>query len=181
MGKAQRIGALAGIGLVLVLLLLSHRFGRAEPTGAYRPELPPDTLATGCFPLPGDVTFDFGYQIRRDGDFEIDGEPRRVLQGQYDEIDAPEALDAIVADFAEAGFVPSEEPAPYDAVLTDPGGGDVVRVVVAQLPGIEEDTLVRGSFVLDLPVVEAAADAPAACGDPAVTKRWVLPPWAGPW
>jgi hypothetical protein len=181
MGKAQRIGALAGIGLVLVLLLLSHRFGRAEPTGAYRRDLPPDALATGCFPLPGDVTFDFGYQIRRDGDVEINGEPRRILQGQYDEIDEPEALDAIVADFVRAGFVAYEQPAPYDAVLREPGRGDVVRVVVAQLPGIEEDTLVRGTFVLDLPVLEAPADARAVCGNPAATKRWLLPAWADPW
>ncbi|WP_322937667.1 hypothetical protein [Nocardioides bizhenqiangii] len=174
MGKARRIGALAGIGLVIAVLLLSHRIGRADPTGDYRPDLPPDALATGCFPLPGGVTLDFGYQIRRDGDVEVDGELRRRLFGQYDEIDESEALEVIVADFVEAGFVASRRPAPYDAVLRKPGAGraDVVRVSVEQLSGIEEDTLVRGTFELDLPVAKASPDAPAVCSDPRATKRW---------
>ncbi len=173
------MGALAGIALVLVVLLLSHRFGRAEPTGVYRPDIPADALESGCFPLPGDVIFDFAYQIRRDGDFEINGEERRIVQGQYDEIDEPEALAAIVADFVEAGFVASDRPGPYDAVLSKPGRGDVVRVVVTQLAGIEQDTIVRGSFVLELPLAEAPPPTREVCDDPAVTKRWVfLPSWA---
>lgn len=168
------MGALAGTAVVLVVLLLSHSFGRAEPTGDYRPVVPPDALALGCFPLPGGATLDFAYQLRRDGDYEVDGEMRRVLLGQYDEIDEPEAIEAIVADFEEVGFVASRRPAPYDAVLRQPGGGrdDVVRVIVEPLPGIEEDTLVRGTFELDLPVVALRADAPEACADPKSTKRW---------
>jgi hypothetical protein len=178
MGKA-RAGALAGIVVVLALLLLSHRFGRAEPTGDYRPVVPPDALATGCYPLPGDATLDFGYQVRRDGDVQVDGELRRVLVGQYDELDAPEALAAIVADFEDAGLVASRRPAPYDAVLRQPDAGraDVVRVMVEQLPDIEDDTLVRGTFRLDLPVVEAAPDAPEVCTDPKSTKRWHEHAW----
>lgn len=172
MTSRVRAGALIGAVAVLAVLLLSHRFGRAEPTGDYRPELPPDALATGCFPLPGGAELDFAYQVRRDGDVEIDGELRRLLVGQYDEIDEPEALAAIVADFTEAGFVPVKRPAPYDAVLRQPGGADVVRVTVEQLPGIEEDTLVRGTFELDLPVVRARPDAPEVCSDPKSTKRW---------
>ena len=172
-GTARRTGALAGIALVLVVLLLSHRFGRAEPTGDYRPDIPLDGLKAGCYPLPNGVTLDFGYQVRHDGDVEVDGEARRRLTGQYDELDEPEALEAIVADFVEAGFVASKRPAPYEAVLRQPGAGraDLVRVTVAQLPGIEEDTLVRGTFELDLPVTEARSDAPE-CSDPRVTKRW---------
>lgn len=173
-GRARRVGTLAGIAVVLAVLLLSHRFGRADPTGDYRPELAADGLAIGCYPLPGGVTFDFGYQLRRDGDIEVDGEMRRVLIAQYDEMDEDEALAAIVEDFAEAGFVASERPAPpYDAVLRRPGDAraDVVRVVVEPLPGVEEDALVRGTFELDLPVAEAGSDAPE-CGDPQSTKRW---------
>ncbi len=168
------MGALVGIVLVLVVLLLSHRFGRAEPTGDYRPDIPLDALTTGCFPLPGDVVFpDFGYQVRLDGDVEVDGELRRRLVGQYDQIDEAEALDLIVGNFVNAGFVASKRPAPYDAVLRQPGAGraDVVRVMVAQLPGIEDDTLVRGTFELDLPVTEVRSDDPA-CSDPRSTKRW---------
>lgn len=182
MAKARRIGALAGIGLVIAVLLLSHRFGRADPTGAYRPDVPPDALATGCFPLPGGVTLDFGYQIRRDGDVEVGGGVRRILVGQYDEIDEPEALDAIIADFVEAGFVEAgfveaEGSAPYDAVLRKdaPDGSDVVGVIVTQLPDIEADVLVRGTFVLDLPVAELPEDPPEVCSDQDSTKRFV--PW----
>jgi hypothetical protein len=43
---------------------------------------------------------------------------------------------------------------------------------VEQLPGIEEDTLVRGTFELDLPVVAPRPDAPEVCSDPRATKRW---------
>ena len=174
MTSRARTGALVGIVAVLAVLFMSHRFGRAEPTGDYRPELPPAALATGCFPLPGGVTLDFEHQVRRDGDVEVDGELRRVLLGQYDRIDEDEALAAIVSDFEEAGFVASQRPAPYDAVLRRPGGdrGDVVRVMVEQLPGIDDDTLVRGTFALDLPVVEPRPDAPEVCSDPKATKRW---------
>lgn len=182
MGKARRIGALAGIGLVIAVLLLSHRIGRADPTGDYRPDVPPDALATGCFPLPGGATLDFGYQVRRDGDVEVDGELRRRLVGQYDEIDEPEALEAIVADFVEAGFTASQRPAPYHAVLRRPGedGTDVVRAMVEQLPGIEEETIVRGTFELDLPVVELPADPPEVCARQEATKRFV-PWWQSRW
>jgi hypothetical protein len=176
------MGTLAAIALALVLVLLSHRFGRAEPDGGYRPDLPTDALESGCFPLPGEVVFDFGYQIRGDTDVARGDGVRRVVQGQYDEIDEAEALAAIVADFAAAGFVASEQPAPYDAVLAQPGGGgDVVGVVVNPLPGVEDDAIVRGTFVLDLPVLESPARAAAECEDPAVTKRWVFPIWANPW
>jgi hypothetical protein len=168
------MGALAGIVAVLAVLLLSHRFGRADPTEDYRPVVPPDALTNGCYPLPGDVRFSFGYQIRLDGDVRVDGELRRRLIGQYDELDAPEALDAIVADFAAAGFVAARRPAPYGAVLREPGAGrhEIVRVMVEQLRDIEEDTIVRGTFELDLPVVEPPKDAPDVCSQPKSTKRW---------
>jgi hypothetical protein len=172
--KERRLGALAAIVVVLVVLLLSHRFGRADPTDDYRPDLPPDALATGCFPLPGGAELTFGYQVRHDGDVEIDGETRRLLIGQYDEMDARGALAAIVDDFTDAGFVASKRPAPYDAVLRQPRGDsqDFVRVTVEELPGTGQDTLVRGTFELDLPVVRAPADAPEVCSDPRATKRW---------
>jgi len=174
MGQPRRVWAIAGIAVVLAVLLLSPRFGRADPTGDYRPVLAPDGLAIGCYPLPGGVTFDFPYQLRSDGDVEVDGELRRVLVAQYDEMGEAAALDAIVADFAEAGFVESQRPAPpYDAVLRRPGGAraDVVRVTVEPLPGVEEDMIVRGTFELDLPVAEVGSDSPD-CESPQSTKRW---------
>ncbi|KAA1419528.1 hypothetical protein F0U44_13975 [Nocardioides humilatus] len=173
LGMGRRTVALAASAVVLVVLLLSHTFGRAEPTGDYRPDLPADALATGCFPLPGDTRLTFGYQVRHDGDVEVDGELRRRLVAQYDELDDTEALAAIVADFEDAGFVASQRPAPYDAVLRAPGSGrgEVVRVMVEALPDTDDDTLVRGTFELDLPVVKAAKD-DAVCSDPKATKRW---------
>lgn len=172
--RTRRTAAAAAIVVALVVLLLSHRFGRAEPTGDYRPDLLPDPLAAGCFPLPGDARFTFAYQVRRDGDFLVDGEVRRRLIGQYDEMDAAAALDAIVRDFTAAGFEEAEPSPPYDAVLRRPGAGpqDVVRVTVEELPGVDDDSLVRGTFVLDLPSIRLAEDAPDLCDDPEVTKRW---------
>ena len=65
-------------------------------------------------------------------------------------------------------------------MLSNAGQRDVVRVVVSQLVGIEQDTIVRGSFVLDLPLAEAPPPTREVCDDLAVTKRWVLtfPRWA---
>jgi hypothetical protein len=168
------MGALAGVVVVLVVLLLSHRFGRAEPTGAYRPAVPPAALTTGCYPLPGDATLEFAHQVRRDGDVEVGGELRRILVGQYDEIDETGALAAIVTAFEEVGFVASPWPAPYDGVLQRAGarGVDTVGVLVEQLPGIEDDTIVRGRFVLVLPVVTTPPGAPEVCSDSSSTKRW---------
>lgn len=157
--------------VVLVILLLSHRFGRADPTEDYRPELPPDALTNGCFPLPGDVRLDFPYQVRSDGDVETEEGLRRHLVGQYDEIDRAEALASIVDDFRDAGFTEVPESGEHDAVLRHPDEG-VVRVQVEQLPDIEEDTLVRGTFELDLPVARKHPDAPEVCDDPKSTKRW---------
>ena len=104
----------------------------------------------------------------------MDGELRRILIGQYDEMDEPEALDAIVADFVEVGFVASERPAPYDAVLREPGAGraDVVRVTVEQLPGIEEDTLVRGHVRARPARRRGPVRRARVCSDPRSTKRW---------
>jgi hypothetical protein len=170
------MGTLKGGALlaVLVVLLLSHRFGRADPTEDYRPALPPDPLATGCYPLPGDARLDFPYQVRRDGDVTTPDGPRRLLVGQYDEIDETEAVDAIVASFTGVGFRLEGDPGSYDAVLRRPGSDpdQVVRVQVEPLPGIGDDTLVRGTFELDLPVHRLALDAPDVCRDPRSTKRW---------
>ena len=166
-GKVRLVAVLA----VLVVLLLSHRFGRAEPTADYRPVLPPDALTNGCYPLPGDVRFDFPYQVRTDGDVETSAGLRRQLVGQYDEIDEPEALASIVDAFRDAGFSELADPGEHDAVLRKPGEG-VVRVQVEQLPDVEEDTIVRGTFELDLPVARRQPDAPEICDDPKSTKRW---------
>lgn len=170
----RRVAVVATVVAVLAVLSLSHRFGRAQPTGNYRPVIPADALTNGCFPLPGDVRFDFAYQVRSDGDQVVGGVSRRLLIGQYDRIDEAEARVRIVEEFVGAGFVPVREPAPYDAVLTSrDGAGQVVGLKVEQLPDLSDDAVVRGTFVLVLPPAAPPAAAPAVCDDPESTKRFV--------
>ncbi|WP_215813601.1 hypothetical protein [Pimelobacter sp. 30-1] len=170
--RARRFAGLAVAVAVVVLLLLSHDFGRADPTNNYRPLLPPDALATGCFPLPDGARLDLPHQIRRDGDVTTPEGPRRDLFGQYDLVDRDEALARIVAAFTAVGYTESEREDDGDAVrvvLTK--GPTTVRALVAELPHTSAETLVRGEFTLDLPVVAVAKDDPI-CSDPKATKRW---------
>ncbi|WP_377325056.1 hypothetical protein ACFJIY_08920 [Pimelobacter simplex] len=165
------VGGVATV-VVLVLLLLSHEFGRAEPTNNYRPLLPPDALATGCFPLPDGAQLDLPHQIRRDGDHATPDGERRELRGQYDLVDRDEALARIVGAFTAVGFTEGPREDDGDGVAVVLTKGDQrVRALVTELPDTSADTLVRGEFVLDLPVVAAAQDDPV-CSDPKSTKRW---------
>ena len=178
--SARRLAWAALAVVVLVVLLLSHRFGRAEPTGDYRPELPPDALRNGCYPLPGGVDLELPYLVRSDGDVRIGDAVRRRLLGHYSLVDEAEAEERLVSSFTEAGF---REAAGEDSlveqgdllggegrVLRKPGAGRVV-IHVEPLPDTSEETLVRGTFVLDLPVAERASDS-EWCDRPSSTKRW---------
>lgn len=153
-----------------VLVALSPSFGRAEPTGDYRPPLPPDALETGCYPLPDGVELDFSYQVRSDGD----AGDRRVLVLQYNLIDRDEALEAVTAAFTDAGF--QEVVGPGSTV------GDVrsfaltkddvvVSGSVSPMDPLTDDQIVRGTIRLDLPVVERQSDSPV-CSDVESTKRF---------
>ena len=170
--RFPRVGIAVGVVVVLVLLL-SHTFGRAEPTNNYRPLPTVDALETGCFPLPGDARFDdLAHQVRWDGDVETPEGERRELRGQYDLVGRDEAVDRIVAAFTEVGFVERGREDDGDTLDVELTRDDVVvRVSAADLPGTGPDTLVRGEFRLDLPVVAAARD-DALCEDPKSTKRW---------
>lgn len=160
-----------------VLVALSPSFGRAEPTGDYRPPLPPDALETGCYPLPDGVELDFSYQVRSDGDVA----DRRVLVLQYNLIDRDEALDAVTAAFTDAGF--REVGSPDSTVAVDGRAvGDVrsfalakddvvVSGSVSPMDPLTDDQIVRGTIQLDLPVVERQSDSPV-CSDVESTKRF---------
>ena len=174
--RARLVARVAVAVVVLAVLLLSHRIGRAEPTGDYRPELPPDALTNGCYPLPSGVVLDLPYQVRSDGDVVVRGEPRRRVLGHYSLVDRDEALARIVASFEDAGFSPEESDEGSlvledDAEVLGRRGTGIVAVRVEQLPDTSADTLVRGSFELDLPVVERASDG-GWCDNPSSTKRW---------
>ncbi len=156
---------MVGILVALVLLVLSHGFGRAVPTNNYRPLLTTDAIETGCFPLPGDARLDLAYQVRWDGEVGA----RRELRGQYDLVDRDEAQRRLVASFTAVGFRPTGTEGGA-VVLTK--GTERVAITVTELPGTSAETLVRGEFVLDLPVVAVARPDDPLCSDPKSTKRW---------
>ena len=169
---AKRLVGLLAVVAAVVVLLLSHGFGRATPTGNYRPLLPPDALATGCYPLPDGAVLDVPHQIRRDGNVATAAGPRRLLVGQFDLIGRDAALDRMVEAFARVGFAAA---APQDdgdrRAIRLTKGGVTVTVTAAPYPNTGPGTLVRGEFTMDLPVITAAKDDPV-CSDPKSTKRW---------
>ena len=132
----------------VALVLLSGSFGRAHPTGSYRPDLPPAALTNGCWPLPGGVVLDFPHQVRTDG--EVGDPPRRHLVLQFDEIDADTARDLVEEAFRSAGFVQSS-PAGSERLAFEKPGVGAVTAEVTPLPGAGEEYVVRGTIVLDLP------------------------------
>jgi hypothetical protein len=169
--------ALAGLLVVgVVLVALSPSFGRADPTGAYRPPLPPDALTNGCYPLPDGVKLDFPYQVRRDGD----SGGRRHLVLQYDLIDQEDAVAALERSFEAGGFTNDPDPViikvgPPSAgtvavVLEKPGAGTVFGTVTPLSP-LKKDQIVRGTITLDLPAEKAQSSAPV-CSDVTSTKRF---------
>lgn len=159
--------------LAVVLVALSPSFGRAEPTGQYRPPLPPDALTNGCYPLPDGVRFDFSYQVRSDGDVGN----RRNLVIQYNLVDRDEALAAVTAAFTDAGFTPGSVAVGYPGDRDDvrtfalARGDDTVTGLVIPMVPLTEDQLVRGTIELSLPVVERRSDDPV-CSDVESTKRF---------
>lgn len=150
----RRWWTLAPIAL-LVMLLISPHVGRAEPSGDYRPVLPADALASGCYPLPAGLRIDFPYQVRRDGDVGPPARRHRRLVLQYDLVGPGVVRSRLAAALRRAGL-------PRDAAT------------VTAYPRIPSDSVVRGQVVLRLPVArrESAVADPTACYDPFTTKRF---------
>jgi hypothetical protein len=160
------------VAVLCAVLAFSNAFGRAEPSGRYRPDLPPAALETGCYPLPAGVELGFPHQVRSDGD--IDGRRRLVLH--YDLMGEDEARTALVAAFTEQGFRERPAGGPDHVALTGPGG---VRVTARLTPfDVPDDNVVRGEIVLDLPVTTLASDT-ATCAEESTTKRFGGPVGAG--
>ncbi|MFA6298183.1 MAG: hypothetical protein WC642_03395 [Nocardioides sp.] len=155
--------------VVVVLVALSPTFGRAEPTGSYRPVLDPDALTNGCYPLPDGVTLDFPYQVRTDGDVTVDGEQRRELRVQYDVVDADEVVESLTASFRDAGFTTETDSG--DELVFERADTGTVTATVAPLEDVPDDSIVRGTVVFDLPSIPVASDDPV-CDDPYSTKRF---------
>lgn len=169
--SARRLKRSVIAGLVVVaavLTALSPQFGRATPSGEYRPPLPPDALSNGCYPLPAGVEFGFPYQVRTDGD--VGG--RRILVIQYDLIDLEDAVRGLENSFLVAGFDRTDDQ-PTELGFTKPGVGEV-NAAVASLDPLTDDQIVRGTITLDLPVVERQSDDPV-CFDVTSTKRFPPP------
>lgn len=146
----RKLGIAAAGVIAVVALLISPALGRAVPSGAYRPDLPPDTIKLGCYPLPHGLTLDFPYQVRSDGN--VRG--HRVLTLQWDQLDPADVRKRLGAALSRAGL-------PRRAATVTPYDGRAI---------------VRGAIVLHLPVVRLSSDAPA-CRDPDTTKRFP-PDWA---
>ena len=154
----------------LLLVVLSRSFGRAQTLGSYRPELPPPALSNGCYPLPPGVTFGFPFQVRTDGDVSTPHGERRALLMQFDVISVDAARAQVWAAFIAAGF--SERPAPdADGLAFHRAPDGVVTAEFAALADVPEDSIVRGTIALNLPVVPAASTAPV-CDETYSTKRF---------
>ena len=141
--------------VLLAALLISPHVGRAVPSGNYRPVLPTDAIASGCFPLPPGLTLDFPYQVRSDTDVGRGAARHRRLVVQYDEIDAATASERIRAALVRAGLSPD-------------------AATVTAYPRIPSDSVVRGRLVLRLPLAhrKRTADLRGSCLDPFSTKRF---------
>lgn len=169
--RLRRGGIAAGVLIALVVLLLSHTFGRAVPTNSYRPLITTDAIVSGCYPLPGGAQLDgLSYQVRWDEDVQTPEGERRELRGQYNLVERDEAERRLVESFAKVGFRETREGAEGGQRMLR-RDGETVGVTVTELPETSEETLVRGEFVLDLPVAELAKDDPI-CRLPSSTKRW---------
>ncbi|MGD9959888.1 hypothetical protein [Nocardioides sp.] len=166
----SRWGWLVGAGLLLVVVLFSGSFGRAEPTGHYRPALPPDALTNGCWPLPPGVRLDFPHQVRRDSDLGGEDHLRRRLVLQYDVVDEATALAGLRRAFTAGGFTPHPGPRPGMLAFHSPTSGAILASLTP-LPGVPEDSIVRGTIVLNLPSTPVQSDSPV-CADPFSTKRF---------
>jgi hypothetical protein len=153
-GRRLVVGACA---LTLpVLAVVGGTLDRAEPTGSYRPTLPPAALSTGCRPLPGDAALDFPHVVRSDDDVPADGgaAAHRRLTLHYLEVDADAVRAALAATFP-AGSVRAQV-TPYDVA-----------------PG----TVVRGEVRLRLPALSPAETGSGpACDQPYATKQFP-PDW----
>ncbi|KAA1421825.1 hypothetical protein F0U44_06025 [Nocardioides humilatus] len=147
MGK---LGLFVAVAVAVVAVLISPALGRAVPSGSYRPDLPPDTIELGCYPLPRGLTLDFPYQVRTDGD--VHGQ--RVLTLQWDELDTAEVRHRLRVALRHAGL-------PRSAATITP---------------YDDQAIVRGTITLRLPTAPLSSDAPA-CRDPQTTKRFP-PDWA---
>lgn len=151
-----------------MLVLASSAFGRAEPTGNYRPPLAPDALSNGCYPLVDGIELDLPYQVRRDGDVPTADGVRRHVVLHWDELDVDELEAALDRSLADAGYRRS-------APLAWTNGERQVTATVTELPGLPADSIVRGTVVLDLPATPLASDDPV-CADPYSTKRFPADP-----
>ncbi|MBC7632838.1 hypothetical protein [Aeromicrobium sp.] len=171
---ARRLTVVALAAIILLIIGFSASFGRAQPIGSYRPDLPPPALTNGCRPLPDGVAFAFPHQVRSDGDVGPAGHERRRLVMQYDLIDADAVRRKVTEAFLSAGFVQAKPPSPGGLVLTERGVGRV-GIKVTALKGVPETSIVRGTLVLDLPVSELTSHGPA-CSQPYSTKQFP-PQW----
>ncbi|MDF9716724.1 hypothetical protein INN71_11090 [Nocardioides sp. ChNu-153] len=171
--RRRALAAVAVLAVVLVVLaVLGDSFGRARPSGSYRPALVGNTVLDGCFPLPGDARPDLAFVVRSDGDVATDAGPRRRLVLHWSEVGLPEAATALEEAFTAVGFTVTDATSgPADGVLRLSGPAGERVVVELRSFDDEPPLLVRGEAVLDLPVAAPARTDPP-CDAVTTTKRF---------
>ncbi|MEP9364402.1 hypothetical protein ABLE68_15660 [Nocardioides sp. CN2-186] len=162
-------------GVFVVMAVAGQSFGRAEPTGSYRPPLVADTLRLGCYPLPDGVTLDFPYVVRSDSDAVTAAGERRLLVLHWSLLDLDQVRERLREAFTRSGFeVTGRSASGTELVMTrsEPGGGSTRAAArFTMLDNRSPDPIVRGVVELDLPVV-ALSSGNADCANPFVTKRF---------
>ncbi|MEJ7833521.1 MAG: hypothetical protein WKF79_11435 [Nocardioides sp.] len=173
----------AGLLVTALAIVVGGQVGRAEPTAGYRPLLGPPPFEGVCWPLPEAVEFGFAFQLRSDRMIvEPNGQPVRRIELHVDLLDAESAeaglAESLLADgFREVGPAAGSDPA-ADRWFERSDYGRV-GVAAAALPGVDEDSIVRATMLLDLPTDSLTPVAEAACSDPVQTKRFPAPDWPG--
>jgi hypothetical protein len=109
------------------------------------PTTPPSPIAGECWPLPADVRFDFSHQVTHQY---TNGE-RWVLVIQWNRLGDEEVAEHLRSALVSGGFEPLAPEAGWQR-FDRPGYG-AVAFEVTPLEGVDPDTVVRGSFQLDLP------------------------------
>lgn len=173
----------AGLLVSALTVVVGGQVGRAEPMGNYREVLAPPPLEGVCRTLPEPVELGFPFQLRSDRTIvEPNGQPVRRIELHVDLVDAESAEEGLAGSLLAGGFrevdpLIGADPAP-DRWFERADYGRV-GLSATDLPGVDGDSTVRATMLLDLPPDSLTPEAEGACSDPVQTKRFPPPDWPG--
>ncbi|MFI2105027.1 hypothetical protein ACH436_17165 [Isoptericola sp. NPDC019693] len=132
--------------LVVLLTGVVGTSSCVDPSAGYQgPAALVPPLAGPCWPLPDDVSIDVGHQVMRQyvvGD-------RWVLVAQFDQVGPDDFTESLTDSLVDGGFTPLGADGGWHR-FEAPGYG-AVAFDVAPLEDATPETLVQGTFRLDLP------------------------------